>query len=179
VLQSHFFVHSFNFLGRSKASVPLLAVLRIRIRDPVPFWPRDPGWVKNQDLDPGSRSGMNNTDHISESLDTFFWVKILKFFDADPGCNKFRSGIRDKHPGSATLPIGLYYIRSDKAYLLYLVSLPVLHVSLTNYSSFLNKFVSSTGTLFSIIVLCFLFFLLLFTKGKVSDLPAFQVLLAC
>jgi hypothetical protein len=33
-----------------------------------------------------------------------FWVKILKFFDAarDPGWKKFGSGIRDKHPGSAT-----------------------------------------------------------------------------
>jgi hypothetical protein len=28
---------------------------------------------------------MNNPDHISESLETIFWVKILKFFDADPG----------------------------------------------------------------------------------------------
>jgi hypothetical protein len=31
---------------------------------------------KNQDQDP---------DHISESLETIIWVKILKFFDADPG----------------------------------------------------------------------------------------------
>ncbi len=29
------------------------SVLRIRIGDPVPFWPLDPGWVKNQDPDPG------------------------------------------------------------------------------------------------------------------------------
>jgi hypothetical protein len=35
---------------------------------------------KNQD--PESR--MNNSDYISESLETIFWVKILKFFDADP-----------------------------------------------------------------------------------------------
>jgi hypothetical protein len=28
---------------------------------------------------------MNNPDHISWSLGTIFWVKILKFFDADPG----------------------------------------------------------------------------------------------
>jgi hypothetical protein len=33
----------------------------------------------------GSGSGMNNPDHIFESLETIFWVKILKFFDADPG----------------------------------------------------------------------------------------------
>jgi hypothetical protein len=37
-----------------------------------------------------SGSGMNNPDHISESLETIVWVKILKFFDADLG-----SGIRD------------------------------------------------------------------------------------
>ena len=53
-----------------------------------------------------SGSGMNIPDHISESLETIFWVKILKFFDADraPGWNKFGSGmvkirIREKHPG--------------------------------------------------------------------------------
>ncbi len=27
---------------------------------------------------------MNIPDHISESLETIFWVKMLKFFDADP-----------------------------------------------------------------------------------------------
>jgi hypothetical protein len=60
---------------------------------------------------------MNILDHISESLETIFWVKILKFFDAECGCGsgsrdleilltlgpgtgmeKIR--IRDKHPGS-------------------------------------------------------------------------------
>jgi hypothetical protein len=49
----------------------------------------------------------------------FFGVKILKFFDADPGpgsgmetvrirdpgWKKVASGIRDKHPGSATLVV--------------------------------------------------------------------------
>jgi hypothetical protein len=45
---------------------------------------------------------MNNPDHISESLETIFWVKILKFFDAYPGCKKFGSGmekIRIRDPG--------------------------------------------------------------------------------
>ncbi len=48
-------------------------------------------------------------DHISESLETFFWVKILKFFDADPGWKNldpgWKSQIQDpgKHPGAATL----------------------------------------------------------------------------
>jgi hypothetical protein len=32
-----------------------------------------------------SGSGMNNPDHISERLETIFWVKIIKFFDGDPG----------------------------------------------------------------------------------------------
>jgi hypothetical protein len=44
-------------------------------------WIRDPGWVKKS----GSGSGMNNLDHISESLEHFLGVKILKFFDADAG----------------------------------------------------------------------------------------------
>jgi hypothetical protein len=45
----------------------------------------------------GSGSGMNNPDHIS-----YFWFKILKFFDADPGWKKFGSGmekVRIRYPG--------------------------------------------------------------------------------
>jgi hypothetical protein len=45
----------------------------LRIRDPVPFWPLDPGRVKNKDPDPG----LNNPYHISNSLETIFWVKNL------------------------------------------------------------------------------------------------------
>jgi hypothetical protein len=50
---------------------------------------RDPGIFLT--LDPGSGSGMNIPDHISESSETIFWVKILKFFDADadPGSGNF------------------------------------------------------------------------------------------
>jgi hypothetical protein len=40
-----------------------------------------------------SGSGMKIPDHISESLETTFWVKILKFFVADP----------DQDPGSRNL----------------------------------------------------------------------------
>ncbi len=54
---------------------------------------------------------MNKPDHISETSEPFFRVKILRFFDADPGSgmeNRIRdvknsdpgSGIQDKHPGS-------------------------------------------------------------------------------
>jgi hypothetical protein len=79
-------------------------VLWIRTRDPVPCGPLDPEsgmgkkirfpdprWVKKS----GSGSWMNNPDHISESLETIFWVKILKFFDADPGSGMEKIRIRD------------------------------------------------------------------------------------
>jgi hypothetical protein len=47
-------------------------------------------------MDKKSGSGMNNPDHISESLKNNFCVKILKFFlmwIRDPGCKKFGSGM--------------------------------------------------------------------------------------
>jgi hypothetical protein len=48
----------------------------------------------------GSGSEMNNPDHVSK--ETIFWVKILKFFDADPGWKKFGSGMeKSRIPGSA------------------------------------------------------------------------------
>jgi hypothetical protein len=76
---------------------------------------RDPGWRKIRIRNPVS--GMNIPDHISESLGYNFFFKNIKFFDADPdltpeifstldqgsGMKQFGSGIRDKHPGSATL----------------------------------------------------------------------------
>ncbi len=101
-----------------------ITVLRIQIRDPGPGilclfdpWIWDPGSGMGKKSRSGS--GMNIPDHISESLETIFWLKILKFCDADPDPG-FRSlwswirdprwknsdpgsGIRDKHPGSATL----------------------------------------------------------------------------
>jgi hypothetical protein len=39
---------------------------------------------------------MNIPDHISESVETSLWVKILEFFDADAG--SVMEQIRDKHP---------------------------------------------------------------------------------
>jgi hypothetical protein len=72
---------------------------------------------------------MNDPDHISESLKTIFWVKILKFFDEDPGSGMEKipirdpgwknsdlgSGIREKHPESATLLIPVPDGESDPA----------------------------------------------------------------
>jgi hypothetical protein len=55
---------------------------------------------ETQDPDPETVSGMNNPDHISESLEPIFWVKILDFFDVDPGSGmeKFGSGINIPDP---------------------------------------------------------------------------------
>jgi hypothetical protein len=80
----------------------------------VPFWPLDLIWDGKKS---GSGSGKNNPDHISVSLETIFWVEMLKFFDADPGWKKFGSGmekfrIRDKNPGSATLGIRVNVART-------------------------------------------------------------------
>ncbi len=57
-----------------------------------------------RDEQPGSYIFLELRNHFF----AFFGVKILKFFDEDPGWRQFGSGmeksrIRDKHPGSATL----------------------------------------------------------------------------
>jgi hypothetical protein len=57
-----------------------LAVLRIRIRDPRSGALLTPG--SGMGKNSGSGSGMNHPDHISKCVETLFWVKILKFFDA-------------------------------------------------------------------------------------------------
>jgi hypothetical protein len=49
-----------------------------RIRDLLDPWIQDPGWVKNQDPEPGSGSGMHIQDHISKSIETILWVKNTK-----------------------------------------------------------------------------------------------------
>ncbi len=58
----------------------LQPVLRIRIRDPVLYYPwiRDP--ESGMSKKPGSGFGMNNPSHISESLETVFWLKYLDSF---------------------------------------------------------------------------------------------------
>jgi hypothetical protein len=52
----------------------------------------DPGYGMGKKS--GSGSGMNNPDHISESLKTIFWVKIpvLKLFNVDPGSRMKKNG---------------------------------------------------------------------------------------
>jgi hypothetical protein len=93
-------------------------VLRIQIRDPVPFWPLDPGSGMGKKQDPDPESGMNIPDHISESLETIFWFKVLQFFDADPDLGsgifltldtrweKFGSGINISDPQHCCFRLG-------------------------------------------------------------------------
>ncbi len=75
-----------------------------RIQDPVPFWPRDPGWkkIKTRILDehPGS--------YFWELRNNFLgWKYLILCGIRDPESFwPIRDGkirIRDKHPGSATL----------------------------------------------------------------------------
>jgi hypothetical protein len=92
---------------------------------------------------------MNNPDHISESFETIFWFKILKFFDADagsgifltrdPGWKRFEFGILDKHPGSATLILRLRLIRISVAWVLILASIPTKSVLVQNVHADLQK----------------------------------------
>ncbi len=98
---SLFTAHPDTMLGMQ---IPVLRIWDLRSGDFL-----NPGSGMDKKL--GFGSGMNNPDHISESLKKIiFWVKIHKFFDADPrsgiykirirdpGWKKFRSRIQDKRP---------------------------------------------------------------------------------
>jgi hypothetical protein len=62
--------------------------------DPVPFWLLDPGSGMGEIS--GSRSGMNNPDHIFEVLETIFWVKIGTYLNSFMRIRDPESGIRDE-----------------------------------------------------------------------------------
>jgi hypothetical protein len=101
-----------------------LAVLRVRIRDPGLGAFLTPGSGIRDGRKSASGSGIRDEQPGSYFLElrnhffAFLVVKILKFFDEDPGSGmetvrirdpgwkKVGSGIRDKHPGSATLLSG-------------------------------------------------------------------------
>jgi hypothetical protein len=96
---------------------------KVSVADP------DPGSGIGCFFDPGIRDGRKSASgsgirdeqpgsyflELRNHFFAFFGVKILKFFDEDPGYGmetvrirdpgwkKVGSGIRDKHPGSATL----------------------------------------------------------------------------
>ncbi len=67
----------------------------------------------------GSGSGMNKPDHIFESLETIFWIKIFKFFDADPGSGMEKIRIRENHPRSARKKISL--LRNPITFICFLI----------------------------------------------------------
>jgi hypothetical protein len=74
-------------------------MLRIRIRDPVPF---DPCIRDGKNLDPGS--GMNIPDLISENMESVNSLMQIRIRDlTNPGYGGGKSRIRDEHLGSATL----------------------------------------------------------------------------
>jgi hypothetical protein len=92
-----------NILGR-RFSWPqvflqgFFAVLRIRICDPVPFYPwiRDPGWVESQHPEIRDEQPGSYFLELKNHCFGFFGVKILKFFDADPGSGMETIRIRDR-----------------------------------------------------------------------------------
>jgi hypothetical protein len=76
-----------------KIGLTLLKNSELRIRDPVPFWPLDPGsgTGKKQDPDPGWITRII----FPRALKTIFWVKIPKLSDADPESRIEKIRIRD------------------------------------------------------------------------------------
>jgi hypothetical protein len=73
----------------------------------VPFPPLDPGSRISKKS--GSGFGMNNPDHNSESLKTFFGYETLNYLlrirdgkNSDPEWEKFGSGIKD---GKNSVPV--------------------------------------------------------------------------
>jgi hypothetical protein len=63
---------------------------------------------------------MNNPDNISESQETIFRVKIVKFFDADPGSGMEKFGSRinipdPQHWGEGGVPLTLLDVDSEGA----------------------------------------------------------------
>ncbi len=88
-----------------------LPVLRIRIRDWVPFWPLDPGWekvsIRIRDEQPGSYF-LELRNHFfpffGVKIQILWWGSGIRDGDSsDPGSGMKKNRIRDKHPGSATL----------------------------------------------------------------------------
>ncbi len=85
-------------------------------------------------------------------------VKILKFFDEDPGSGmeivrirdpgwkKVGSGIRDKHPGSATLVLFQFRSRAPSYFLFFLLvrSQSYLEIELRFFIAQLHTFLQSS-----------------------------------
>ena len=80
-------------VGEGSHQVPALSSIRLPV---LTCSVADPDTGSGAFVTPGS--GMNILDHISESLETIFWVKTLEFFNADP--YPVSGNFRTPDPGS-------------------------------------------------------------------------------
>jgi hypothetical protein len=91
-----------NYHGSQKIHTPnQLSFLSVVAQDPGSRAFLTPG--SGMGTKSRSGSGMNIFDHISESLETVLWVKMLKFFDADADPGIFLTldpGWKNSDPGS-------------------------------------------------------------------------------
>jgi hypothetical protein len=104
----------FNNLMSQQEFAFVISTISVADPDPESAAFLTPGSGSGMGKKSKSGSGLKDPDQISESLEITFWVKILKFFDADPGWKKIR--IRDKHPGSATLSTIQFLLNNKKIY---------------------------------------------------------------
>ncbi len=101
--QTHTLIAIMQVSALPLKSTPRNSLSKSSVADPDPgsgaFLTSGSGMGKKiRNPDPRSGSWMNNPDHIFESLETIFWVKIpvLKlFFDADQGSGMEKIRIRD------------------------------------------------------------------------------------
>ncbi len=56
---------------------------------------------------------MNNPDHISQSLETIFWVKILKFFDADSEFGVEKNSDPEKFGSGINIPDPQHWLTAE------------------------------------------------------------------
>jgi hypothetical protein len=77
-----FIIFKFNYFNKENLISQqkfAFVISTISVADPDPgsgaLNPLDPGWVKK----PGSGSGINTPDHITETMETLFGLKYLKF----------------------------------------------------------------------------------------------------
>ncbi len=81
----------------------------MRIRDPGIRCLFDPLILDGKKTGFGSGIRDEQPGSYFRQLRNNFWVKILKFFDVEPGPGMEKIRIRDKHPGSATLHVPIMY----------------------------------------------------------------------
>ncbi len=85
---------------------------------------------------------MNNPDHIFWSVETIFWVKVLKFFDADPGSRMETVRIRD--PGWKKVGSGINIPDPQHCWIVPLTHLPGLRRAGSSVSCLLVAMITLT-----------------------------------